>query len=132
MATATTVPMEVYLRSSYEPDSEYVDGVIEERPMGEYDHAAWPLAILAFSCGVAPVRLVEDPKNWGDFARTWLRENQVPGPIALLVAGPSRRNPEANYRLEFLKVGEFPTDRSIGELVSGRLSSFIESDAVAR
>ncbi len=41
MATATTVPIEVYLRSSYEPDAEYVDGVIEERPMGELDHAAW-------------------------------------------------------------------------------------------
>ncbi|HEX8799969.1 MAG TPA: hypothetical protein VF772_15225, partial [Terriglobales bacterium] len=48
MATATTVPMEVYLRSSYEPDAEYVDGVIEKRPMGEYDHAAWQLAILAY------------------------------------------------------------------------------------
>ena len=34
------VPVEVYLRSSYEPDAEYVDGIIEERPMGEYDHAA--------------------------------------------------------------------------------------------
>jgi len=26
------VPLEVYLHSSYEPDAEYVDGVIEERP----------------------------------------------------------------------------------------------------
>lgn len=48
MATATTVPIEVYLRSSYEPDAEYVDGVIEERPMGELDHASWQGAILAY------------------------------------------------------------------------------------
>ena len=48
MATATTVPIDVYLRSSYEPDAEYVDGVIEERPMGELDHAKWQLAILAY------------------------------------------------------------------------------------
>ncbi len=48
MATATTVPIEVYLRSSYEPDAEYVDGVIEERPMGELDHASWQLAILLY------------------------------------------------------------------------------------
>jgi Uma2 family endonuclease len=48
MATVTTVPLEVYLRSSYEPDAEYVDGVIEARPMGEYDHAAWQKAILAY------------------------------------------------------------------------------------
>ena len=46
MATATYVPLEVYLRSSYEPDAEYVDGEIEERPAGEYDHAAWQAAIL--------------------------------------------------------------------------------------
>ena len=40
------VPVEVYLRSSYDPDAEYVDGEIEERPMGEYDHASWQEAIL--------------------------------------------------------------------------------------
>jgi Uma2 family endonuclease len=39
------VPLEVYLRSSYEPDAEYLDGVIEERPMGEYDHSSWQYAI---------------------------------------------------------------------------------------
>lgn len=48
MATATTVPIEVYLRSSYEPDAEYVDGVIEERPAAELDHASWQLAILLY------------------------------------------------------------------------------------
>ena len=46
MATTTHVPVEVYLRSSYEPDAEYVDGEIEERPMGEFDHAAWQRAIM--------------------------------------------------------------------------------------
>ena len=64
---------------------------------------------LAFSSGVEPVQLLEEPKNWRDFAQTWLQEHQVPSPVALLVAGPSTRNPEANYRLEFLKVGEFTT-----------------------
>jgi Uma2 family endonuclease len=39
------VPVEVYLKSSYEPDAEYVDGVIEERPMGEFDHSSWQYAI---------------------------------------------------------------------------------------
>jgi len=61
---------------------------------------------LAFSYGVEPFELVEDPKNWRDFARAWLGENRVSGPFALLVAGPSRRNPDANYRLEFLKIDE--------------------------
>lgn len=45
MATTTRVPLEVYLRSSYEPDAEYVDGEIEERPVGEYDHASWQHAV---------------------------------------------------------------------------------------
>ncbi len=46
MSIATHIPVEVYLGSSYEPDAEYVDGEIEERPMGENDHSAWQLAIL--------------------------------------------------------------------------------------
>src|SRR5271156_5464389 len=42
----TAILLEVYLRSSgYEPDAEYVDGEIEERPMGEFDHNAWQQAI---------------------------------------------------------------------------------------
>lgn len=42
MATAVSyVPIEVYLRSSFEPDAEYVDGEIQERSVGELDHAAW-------------------------------------------------------------------------------------------
>ena len=46
MAAATTfVPVEEYLRSSFEPDAEYVDGQIEERAMGENDHSAWQKAI---------------------------------------------------------------------------------------
>lgn len=46
MTTTARVPVEVYLRSSeYEPDAEYVDGEIEERPAGTYDHADWQQAI---------------------------------------------------------------------------------------
>jgi Uma2 family endonuclease len=45
MSTTTHTLVEVYLRSAYEPDAEYVDGEIEERPMGENDHSAWQQAI---------------------------------------------------------------------------------------
>lgn len=46
MATTTAyVPVGVYLRSSFEPDAEYVDGVIQERAVGELDHAAWQKAV---------------------------------------------------------------------------------------
>jgi Uma2 family endonuclease len=41
----THVPLEVYLSTSWEPDAEYVDGVIEERPMGQFDHSSWQHAI---------------------------------------------------------------------------------------
>jgi pyruvate kinase len=62
---------------------------------------------LAFSYGVEPVQMLEDPKNWRDFAQAWLQEHQISGHVALLVAGPSERHPEANYRLEFLKFEKF-------------------------
>lgn len=45
IATRPHIPVEIYLRSSYEPDAEYVDGEVEQRPMGEYDHASWQQAI---------------------------------------------------------------------------------------
>jgi Uma2 family endonuclease len=39
MATSTVVPVKEYLRKSYGPDRDYVDGVIQERNLGERDHA---------------------------------------------------------------------------------------------
>ncbi len=33
------VPLEEYLSASYHPDADYVDGEIEERHLGEYEHA---------------------------------------------------------------------------------------------
>ena len=42
---AGLVTMEEYLRSDYEPDAEYVDGVIEERQLGQWDHSSWQNAI---------------------------------------------------------------------------------------
>jgi Putative restriction endonuclease len=35
-----------YLHSTFEPDGEYVNGEIEERNVGEYDHNAVQKAIL--------------------------------------------------------------------------------------
>jgi Uma2 family endonuclease len=45
MSTTTRVPLEVYLSSDYEPDAEYVDGEMELRPAGEFDHSSWQQAI---------------------------------------------------------------------------------------
>ena len=38
MATSTLIPVEEYLKTVYRPDCDYVDGVVEERNLGELDH----------------------------------------------------------------------------------------------
>jgi hypothetical protein len=49
MATAPPLlPIEEYLRTSYHPDADYVDGEIEERNLGEFEHARLQLLIGAF------------------------------------------------------------------------------------
>jgi Uma2 family endonuclease len=70
MATTTHVPVELYLRSSYEPDAEYVDGRIEERPMGEFDHASWQQAIQRW--------FLHHEKEWGVRVRPELRVKVAP------------------------------------------------------
>ena len=45
---AVLVSPEEYLQSDFEPDAEFVDGFIEERPMGEYNHSSWQDALLAW------------------------------------------------------------------------------------
>jgi hypothetical protein len=39
MATSAAVPVEEYLRTTYEPDREYVGGQLVERHVGEYFHS---------------------------------------------------------------------------------------------
>jgi Uma2 family endonuclease len=49
MATASThVPVEVYLQADYEHDCDYVDGEVEERVVGEKDHAIWQALLIRF------------------------------------------------------------------------------------
>jgi pyruvate kinase len=90
------------------------------RMISRFNPPVWIIAVsrdasvcqgLAFSYGTHPVHLAEDPANWSDFARQWLREHQVPGTIAMLVAGLSFLNPDANHRIEFLRVGHQDEER---------------------
>ncbi len=46
MATTTRIPIEQYLATSCEPDAEYVNGEVEERNVGQYDHSVVQRAIL--------------------------------------------------------------------------------------
>lgn len=84
------------------------------RLISRFKPAAWIAAIshdpavcrgLAFSYGVQPIELASDPEDWREFAHAWLQERNVPGLMAMLVAGPSERNPDANHRIEFMRVG---------------------------
>jgi pyruvate kinase len=59
---------------------------------------------LMFSYGVYPVKLDYEPENWSDFARNWLNEYREPGRNAMLVGGPNLLNPDANHRIEFLRI----------------------------
>jgi pyruvate kinase len=63
---------------------------------------------LTFSYGVHPIELAEDPEDWRDFATQWVRAHQVAGSVAMLAAGPSEMHPEANHRIEFLRMGGRP------------------------
>ena len=59
MSTAAHLPISVseYLHTSYQPDCDYVDGVIEERNLGELDHAEIQGALLLY--------LSQHKREWG-------------------------------------------------------------------
>jgi pyruvate kinase len=59
---------------------------------------------LAFSYGVHPVHLAEEPDDWREWIASWVRENGMTAERVLLVAGPSPRNPKANYRIELMRL----------------------------
>ena len=48
MTVATLISLDEYLNSSYEPDCDYVDGVLEERNLGEFSHSDPQTAIAAY------------------------------------------------------------------------------------
>ena len=55
MATTATTPtllsINEYLRTSYKPDVDFVDGELEERNLGEYEHARLQTLLAAFFVG---------------------------------------------------------------------------------
>ncbi len=90
MAT-TLISVEEYLRTSYEPDAEYVDGVIEERPMGEERHSAWQVALVVY--------FGQHAKEWGIRVRSELRtrtsERRYRIPDVALLDADAPRDPVA-------------------------------------
>jgi Uma2 family endonuclease len=50
MATAHQVSLEEYLNTDYEPDCDYVDGVVEERNVGKKRHARTQTRLAGWLC----------------------------------------------------------------------------------
>jgi Uma2 family endonuclease len=57
MSSRTLISVEEYLRTSYSPDCDYVDGEVVERNLGEWDHSSLQTAILVY--------LANRQKEWG-------------------------------------------------------------------
>jgi pyruvate kinase len=84
------------------------------RMISRFKPAVWIAALtrdravcqgLRFSYGVQPVELDTEPESWRDYALNWVREHGLKGRVAMLVAGPSAKNPQANHRIEFIGIG---------------------------
>jgi Uma2 family endonuclease len=62
MPTETLISVEEYLATSYRPDCDYVDGRIEERNAGEWDHGRLQLKIGAY--------FLARRREWNTYAST--------------------------------------------------------------
>jgi pyruvate kinase len=63
---------------------------------------------LQFSSGVYPVCEAEHPEKWNTYVSDWLKTHGLEGKLAVVTEGPSRRNPDANNRLEIVDLGFRP------------------------
>jgi len=72
MATLSTVPVEEYLSTSYDPDMEYVDGQLVERHVGEYFHGRLQGLIFAL------LLMRERERHFRTFVETRVRVSDEP------------------------------------------------------
>ncbi len=82
------------------------------RMISRFKASVWIVAVsedadvcqgLVFSYGVRPIPVDDDPADWRDFAGNWFQENDVAARLAIVLSGPCAMNPDANYRIEFLR-----------------------------
>jgi pyruvate kinase len=57
---------------------------------------------LLFSYGVVPVHKPEPLRFWNQFARDWVRRNDLPGDFAILTQQPNAKEPDSNHRMEII------------------------------
>jgi Uma2 family endonuclease len=113
MGTLTTVPVEEYLRTYYEPDMEYVNGQLVERHVGEYFHSLMQLALGA----VLKERARE--RRYRVFAEQRVRVNDEPRyriPDLCVKALPHERTSvlvQPDLVIEIVSPDDTPTDMLI-------------------
>ena len=59
---------------------------------------------LLFSSGVYPMFEPDHPKDWNAYVGDWLRNHEMEGDLAILTEGPSAKHPEANNRMEIIRL----------------------------
>jgi pyruvate kinase len=83
------------------------------RMIARFKPPVWTVAVsadaavcqgLAFSYGVHAVDIASEPADWRAFAAGWARNHGLDARSAMLVAGPSATHPDANYRIEFMRL----------------------------
>ncbi len=57
---------------------------------------------LQFSYGIYPVHEAEHPDNWREYVQKFLKSHGIQREMVLLTEGPSRKNPDANHRIEII------------------------------
>ena len=60
MKSSALIPVEEYLRTTYRPDRDYVDGEVQERNLGELDHSDLQSELIRY--------LRNLPKSWKVFS----------------------------------------------------------------
>ena len=86
------MPLEEYLRTMFHPDREYVDGVAEERPVGEWDHGTLQFRLAAL--------LMTKESEW---------KIKVVGEVRLQVKPNRFRVPDVMVMRAGVKVDRYPT-----------------------
>ncbi|HBB15689.1 MAG TPA: pyruvate kinase [Syntrophus sp. (in: bacteria)] len=59
---------------------------------------------LLFSGGIYPQYETDYPGDWNGYVRDWLRRQGLEGELAILTEGPSTNHPEANHRMEIIRL----------------------------
>jgi pyruvate kinase len=84
------------------------------RMISRFNPPVWVVAVsedaalcqgLAFAYGVHAVHVEKYPANWSEFARAWLAEREIKGRMAMLVTGPHERDLDADYQIQFIRLG---------------------------